>query len=157
MRGRQRLKSANYEKEVGERQDGLVERKKTEEEKERPYGVGMQHSEEVGAREELGAGGLKQQGEARPGTGLSHTVVPTQLCNTHRVRLRLQDIALKTTQTRMQCSETITRDGGVHVSLVRRQFVGWLLLWSAVIGYRPTYTLIPGKVCVCVNNYCNDN
>lgn len=43
----------------------------------------MQHSEEVGAGEELGAGGLKQQGEARPGTGLSHTVVPTQLCNTH--------------------------------------------------------------------------
>lgn len=45
--------------------------------------VGMQHSEEVGAGEELGAGGLQQQGEARPGVGLSHTVVPTQLCNTH--------------------------------------------------------------------------
>ncbi len=53
-----------------------------------PYKVGMQHSEEVGAGEELGAGGLEQQIEARPGTGLSHTVVPTQLCNTqtHDVR-----------------------------------------------------------------------
>ena len=43
----------------------------------------MQHSEEVRASEELGARGLKQQGEAGPGTGLSHTVVPSQLCNTH--------------------------------------------------------------------------
>lgn len=76
--------------------------------------VGMQHSEEVRAGEELCAGGLKQQGKARPGTGLSHTVVPTQLW-----------------------------DGGVRVSLVWRQLIGWLFLCSAVIGYRPTYTLIP--------------
>jgi len=45
----------------------------------------MQHSEEVGAGEELRAGGLKQQSEARSGTGLSHTVVPAQLCNTNTV------------------------------------------------------------------------
>lgn len=31
-----------------------------------PYRVGMQHSKEVGAGEELGAGGLEQQGQARP-------------------------------------------------------------------------------------------
>lgn len=43
----------------------------------------MQHSEEVRAGEELGAGGLEQQTEARPGTGLSHTVVPTQICHIH--------------------------------------------------------------------------
>lgn len=57
--------------------------------------VGMQHSEEVGAGEELGAGGLEQQGEARPGIGLSHTVVSTQLCNTHshqKVHMWLQDV-----------------------------------------------------------------
>lgn len=29
-----------------------------------PYRVGMQHSKEVGAGEELGAGGLEQQGQA---------------------------------------------------------------------------------------------
>lgn len=38
----------------------------------------------------------------------------------------------------------------MHVSLICWQFIGWLLLWSAVIGYCPPYTLIPGKVCVCV-------
>lgn len=31
-----------------------------------PYRVGMQHSKEIGAGEKLGAGGLKQQSEARP-------------------------------------------------------------------------------------------
>lgn len=49
----------------------------------------MQHSEEVGAGEELCAGGLEQQGEARPRTGLSHAVVPTQLYNTHIHRVRV--------------------------------------------------------------------
>lgn len=52
----------------------------------------MQHSEEVRAGEELCAGGLEQQGEARPGTGLSHTVVPTQLCNTHTHTLKSTQI-----------------------------------------------------------------
>lgn len=65
----------------GNREEGEEEE---EEESEHPYRVGMQHSEEVGAGEELGAGGLQQQGEARPGgAGLSHTVVPAQLWNTH--------------------------------------------------------------------------
>lgn len=50
----------------------------------------------------------------------------------------------------MQCSERITWDGGVHVSLICWQLIGWLLLWSAVIGYCPTYTLIPGKVVIFV-------
>lgn len=39
----------------------------------------MQHSEEVGAGKELCAGGLKQEGETRPGAGLRYTVVPTEL------------------------------------------------------------------------------
>lgn len=42
----------------------------------------MQHTEEVGANEEFGAGRLKQQSQARPGTGLGHIIVPAQLCNT---------------------------------------------------------------------------
>lgn len=50
-----------------------------------PYGVGMQHSKEVGAGKKLGAGGLQQQSEARPGAGLSHSVVPPQLCGTPAV------------------------------------------------------------------------
>lgn len=39
----------------------------------------------------------------------------------------------------------ITWDGRVHVGLVRRQLIGRLLLWSAVVCNRPAYTLIPGE------------
>lgn len=46
------------------------------------YRVGMQHSEEVRAGEELCTGRLQEQGEAGPGTGLGHVVAPAQLCNT---------------------------------------------------------------------------
>lgn len=76
-------KSASYGKEVEENRDGWVERKKKErkEKNECPYRVGMQHSKEVGAGEEPGAGRLKQQAEARPGARLSDAVVSTQLCN----------------------------------------------------------------------------
>lgn len=48
----------------------------------RAYRVGMQHSEEVGAGEELGAGRLEQQSEARPGAGRSCITVPPQLWET---------------------------------------------------------------------------
>lgn len=50
----------------------------------------MQHSEEVRAGEELGAGGLEQQSEAGPGTGLAHRGLPSQLythTHTHTVML----------------------------------------------------------------------
>lgn len=50
----------------------------------------------------------------------------------------------------MHWGERTTWDGWVHVSLICRQLIGWLLLWSAVTGYRPTYALIPGEVCMCV-------
>lgn len=47
----------------------------------------MQHSEEVGAGEELGAGRLEQQCEAGPGAGLGHRLVPPQLyTHTHTNR-----------------------------------------------------------------------
>lgn len=43
------------------------------------YRIGVQHCEEVRAGEELGTGGLEQQGDVRPGTSLSHGTVPPEL------------------------------------------------------------------------------
>lgn len=45
-------------------------------------GVRMQHGEEVGAAQELGAGRLEQQGETRATTGVSHGTVSPVFCNT---------------------------------------------------------------------------
>lgn len=50
----------------------------------------------------------------------------------------------------MQGGGIVTWDSRVHIRLIRRQLIGWLLLWPAVIGYRPSYALIPGGVCMCV-------
>lgn len=43
------------------------------------YRVGMQHSEEVRAGEELGAGGLQQEGDPGPGASWSRAVLPPEL------------------------------------------------------------------------------
>lgn len=49
--------------------------------------VGMQHSEEVGAGEELGAGRLEQEVETGTGAGLGQAVVPPQISCWGHVRL----------------------------------------------------------------------
>lgn len=108
----------------------------------------MQHSEEVRAGEELGAWGLKQQSEAGPGTaGLSHAVVPTQLCNTH-IRAVVRKRAPKANAVQWRRDVGSTWDGGVGVSLIYWQLIGRLILWSAIVGYGPSYALIPRKALV---------
>lgn len=46
---------------------------------ERTHGIGVEHTEEVGAGEELGAGGLEQQRKARAVGSRTHRSVPAVL------------------------------------------------------------------------------